>query len=113
MKQAYFKAFNIVYYVWNIGLFIYAGMLFLHPHTFLAVLCFLAALFIATGLFFLPRFPKGRQRLSRRDVLIDVILVGVFLAVLIHGSYNLLFILFGISILLDIGLKLWIRKMAN
>lgn len=113
MKQACFKAFNIVYYLWNIGLFIYAGILLLQPHTLLAVLCFLAALFIATGLFFLPRFPKGRQRLSLRDILIDVILVGIFLAVLIHGSYNVLFILFGISILLDIFIKWWASKTAE
>lgn len=113
MKPVTFKFLNIVYYLWNIGLFIYAGLLLLQPHPVLAVLCFLVALFIVTGLFFLPRFPKGRQRLSLRDILIDVILLGVFLAVLIHGSYNVLFVLFGISILLDIAIKWWARKTAD
>lgn len=106
MKPLYLKFLQVLYYLWNIGLFIYAGILLLKPHVVIASSCFLVALLLTMGLFFLPRSIKRGQRIPVRELILDGILIGIFIVVLAHGAGNILFILFGISLLLGILIRL-------
>lgn len=100
-----YKIFSVLGWLSGLTAFVFSGIAVLSEYPVLGILCFsMAALGAIVGIVQRGRIFSGkRKKIGPRTILWYIVLTGVFVALLISGSYNTAVIMFGVAIVLNIA----------
>lgn len=103
-----YKIFNVSGWLFGLAAFVSAGVAVFPKHPVLGILCFLVVVLGAVVAVIQRNnlFLYKRKKISVKDIVLYVVLTGVFIALLIGGPYNMATIMFGIAILSNIAANL-------